>query len=225
LRGVIIEGVTAAGKTAVLGLLQARLAAEWPACTKVVLSEHYTERVLEDQKAARTLSYQDALQHSGDIVALLEQLHSWKARGKFSERSGNAEILVLVERFFGSHVANLRLSLGDNLPASTFQGAVDLYTKIATFGLRVVILTIEPALIPAAVADTLDRRNDAWRAYVTTLGDSDAISAHYQKWQNSLLAFYTGLEDRVSIEVERLSTSTLAYATISDALFASLQKS
>jgi hypothetical protein len=225
LRGVIIEGVTATRKSAVFGLLQARLAAEWPACTKVVLSEHYTERVLEDQKATRTLTYQDAFRHSGDIVALLEQLNSWKARGKFSDRSGNAEILVLVERFFGSHVANLRSSLGDNLPASTFQGAVDLYTKIATLGLRVVILTIEPSLIPAAVADTLDRRNDAWRAYVNTMGDIDAISAYYQEWQNSLLAFYAGLEVRVPIDVERFSTSTLAYSAISDALFASLQKS
>jgi thymidylate kinase len=225
LRGLIIEGVTAVGKTAVLGLLQARLAVEWPACTKVLLSEHYTERVLEDRKASRTLTFQDALRHSGEIVSLLEQLNSWKARGKFLDKSGNAEILVLVERFFGSHVANLRLSLGENLPASTLQDAVSLYKKIAALGLRVVILTIEPALIPAAVADTLDRRNDAWRAYVSTLGDIDAVAAHYQDWQSSLLAFYARLEDRVPIEVERLSTSTLAYATISDALFASLQKS
>jgi uridine kinase len=51
--GWIIEGVVASGKTTFIKELQQILANKHPARTKVYISEHYTERVLENEKAKR----------------------------------------------------------------------------------------------------------------------------------------------------------------------------
>jgi len=54
--GWIIEGVVASGKTTFLQELQQILANRHPARTKICISEHYTERILEDKKANGSLS-------------------------------------------------------------------------------------------------------------------------------------------------------------------------
>ncbi len=50
INGWIIEGVLASGKTTFIKELQHILANKYPATTKVYISEHYTERILEDEK-------------------------------------------------------------------------------------------------------------------------------------------------------------------------------
>jgi len=52
----IIEGVVASGKTTFIKELQHILADRHPARTKICISEHYTERILEDKKANGSLS-------------------------------------------------------------------------------------------------------------------------------------------------------------------------
>jgi thymidylate kinase len=71
MRGLIVEGVTASGKSTLLRLLQRHLADEHPSRTKLFLSEHYTERILEDAKARGTLTFEQALSHMTDVVATL----------------------------------------------------------------------------------------------------------------------------------------------------------
>ncbi len=106
--GVVSEGVVASDKTTLLRHLQRHLADSRPACTKLVLSEHYTERVLEDKRADRTLTCNDVLSHATEVLHLIESLHALRGRSKFSESvSPNAEIALLVERWVGTHAANL----------------------------------------------------------------------------------------------------------------------
>ncbi len=45
----IIEGVVGSGKTTLIREMQQLLAIKYPARTKIYISEHYTERVLEDE--------------------------------------------------------------------------------------------------------------------------------------------------------------------------------
>jgi type IV secretory pathway ATPase VirB11/archaellum biosynthesis ATPase len=54
--GWIMEGTVASGKTTLIQALQQILIAKYPPRTKIFISEHYTERVLEDQKASGNLT-------------------------------------------------------------------------------------------------------------------------------------------------------------------------
>src|SRR5947209_12604938 len=82
--GLVVEGVVAAGKTTLLGHLQRHLVDLRPACTRLVLSEHYTERVLEDKRATRMLTPDDVLTHAAGVLQLIESLHALSAGSKLA---------------------------------------------------------------------------------------------------------------------------------------------
>jgi len=50
MRGIIIDGVTASGKTSIIKNLNISLSESKPPMTKFFISEHYTERMLEHLK-------------------------------------------------------------------------------------------------------------------------------------------------------------------------------
>lgn len=61
INGYIIEGVSGVGKSWLLGALQAELVRRWPGCTKLELSEHYTDRVFEDARALGEADFDNGL--------------------------------------------------------------------------------------------------------------------------------------------------------------------
>jgi thymidylate kinase len=219
MRGLIIEGVTGAGKTTVLKLVQRRLADERPGCSKLILTEHYTERVLENAKAAGTLSYESVLAHIDDVVSQLEHIDGWKTSSKFRDVSGSAEIIALVERFFGTHVANLTVMLGCGLTSEAFRTAERIYGRLATIGIRVAVLALPEAALRVAVEDTRHRRNDAWRAYLDSIGDRGAVEAYHIRWQEQLLEFYARLREVCDIEIITLAAGSGTYESVSERLF------
>jgi thymidylate kinase len=218
MRGIIVEGVTASGKSTILRSLQQRLAIERPTTTKLILSEHYTERVLEDARASHTLTHNKTLQHITELVSTIEQINSWKVNGKFADISGNSEIIVLVERFYGAHVANLE-SLGVSVPQTILQSLATLYDRLASIGMSIAILTVQPELLPAAVADTRGNRNQEWSNYLDSIGDREAINAHFLNWQERLVSFYATLGSHAKITTRSFCTSTRTLPALSDELF------
>lgn len=222
MRGVIIEGVTASGKSSLLRLLQRQLFLERPSNTKLFLSEHYTERVLEDSKADRTLTYNTCLAHIKEITNMLADLASWKATSKFGSVAGNAEVFVLVERFFGAHFANLRLAGNAPLPDSILDAAIDVYRVLSEMGISVVLLTVRADCLSAAIADTRIRRNRAWNEYLGSIGDSQAVAAYYTKWQAELIAFYETLSSSARIDVRHFCTTTMGFEEICGSVIAAL---
>jgi hypothetical protein len=217
-RGIIVEGVTASGKSTILRSLQQRLAIERPTTTKLFLSEHYTERVLEDARANHTLTLAKALQHITELVSTIEQINSWKVNGKFADISGNSEIIVLVERFYGAHVANLE-SRGVPMSQTILQSVATLYDRLASIGMSIAILTVQPELLPAPVADTRGNRNQKWSNYLDSIGDREAINAHFLRWQERLVSFYATLGPNVNITTRSFCTSTRTVPALTDELF------
>src|SRR5262245_48331856 len=102
LKGLIVEGVVASGKTTLIQNIQLALAEKSPASTKVFLSEHYTERILEDKKAQRALTVGEVINHADSILAIVRQLAWLKSSSKFEMKTGNASIHVILERLVGS---------------------------------------------------------------------------------------------------------------------------
>jgi hypothetical protein len=222
MRGVIIEGVTASGKSSLFRLLQGRLFLERPSNTKLFLSEHYTERLLEDSKAKRTLTYDTCLAHIKEITKTLAHLASWKATSKFGSVAGNAEIFVLVERFLGAHFANLQLADNAPLPDAILAAAIDIYEVLSEMGISVVLLTVRADRLSAALEDTRIRRNRAWNEYLESIGDSQAVSAYFARWQAKLIAFYETLSSSARIDVQHFRTSTVSLDEICGSIMAAL---
>jgi thymidylate kinase len=222
MRGLIIEGVSASGKSTILRMLQEQLAIQRPSCTKLMLSEHYTERLLEVAKNDGTLSYETALHHVADLVATLKHIANWKALGKFSAVGGNAEILVLIERFLGAHIANLRVSSNNELPDDVRKAATGLYAELHNMGFSIAILTVPPEMMPTLIADTRHRRNAEWSRYLNSIGDAAAIESHYSHWQDELINFYAGLRSDIGIDCRELCTTTRSYNEICNELLSFL---
>jgi ABC-type lipoprotein export system ATPase subunit len=100
-RGWIVEGVSGVGKTTLLKHYQALVAELRPATTKLFISEHYTERVLEDERAAMRLQIHQVCSHVNELMDDLDRFAKMKTHGKFSGNTTNAVIDVALERFLG----------------------------------------------------------------------------------------------------------------------------
>ena len=199
--GLIIEGVVASGKTTFIKELQHILDNRHPARTKVYISEHYTERVLENEKAKGSLTAQSTIDLASKIVEELESIASWKTESKFSQNQGNAVIDSTLERFLGSHYANLKTL---NLWHSTSQDEsriIDIYNRLEILGFSVVILKLPDSLIGQAVASTKLNRNTAWCQYLETIGNDEEVGSYYLNWQNKLFEFYHTLSDHIEIKI------------------------
>lgn len=199
--GWIIEGVVASGKTTFIKELQQILANRHPARTKVCISEHYTERVLEDEKAKRSLTAQATIDLASNIVEELEAIASWKSGSKFCQNQGNAVIDSTLERFLGSHYANLKTM---NLWHSNSQDEsriIDIYNRLEVLGFSVVILKLPDSLISQAVASTKLYRNTAWHQYLETIGNDEGVGYYYLNWQNKLFEFYNTLRKNIEIKI------------------------
>ncbi|MEG3840321.1 hypothetical protein [Microcoleus sp. herbarium14] len=199
--GWIIEGVVASGKTTFIKELQHILANRHPARTKVYISEHYTERVLENEKAKGSLTAQATIDLASKIVEELESIAAWKSESKFCHNQGNAVIDSTLERFLGSHYANLKTL---NLWHSNSQDKsriIDIYNRLSILGFSVVILKLPDSLISQAVASTKLYRNAAWCQYLETIGNDEEVGSYYLNWQNKLLEFYHTLSEHIEIKI------------------------
>lgn len=196
--GYVIEGVSGVGKTQLLGALQAELVRRRPGCTKLVLSEHYTERVFEDDRARGEIDLGEVLVHTRRLVGQIDALFGIKARSKFDGRRGNAGIYVFVERFLGSHAAHLWMSAGRDLASDEAAAIQRQYTTLAEHGVVPLVLHVAPEALADAISATRRLRNKAWSTYLDSLGDDAQILAHFQRWQEHLLRFYA---DHVGVPV------------------------
>lgn len=201
MRGLVLEGVTASGKTTLFAALQRALLDARPAATKIVLSEHYTDRLLEEPRKHGRLAVSDAIGHVEDVMSTVATLARLEAGGKFAGRGGDAGVYVLVERFLGSHMAYLA-GLGRAPDAGERARIVGLYERLGAAGLRVVVLRLSPDVLPDAVLRTRSHRSSAWRAWLRSHGDDDAaVVGWFQAWQANLLAFYASLPASLRPEI------------------------
>lgn len=199
--GWIVEGVVASGKTTLIQELQQILANRYPARTKVFISEHYTERVLEDEKAKGSLTAQSTIDLASKIVKELEGIAAWKSESKFCHNRGNAVIDSTLERFLGSHYANLKTMNLWHSDSEDESRIIDIYNRLSILGFSVVILKLPDSLISRAVASTKLYRNAAWCQYLETIGNDEEVGSYYLNWQNKLFEFYHTLSEDIEIKI------------------------
>ena len=210
MRGCILEGVTAVGKSTIFRRIQQRLFEEHSAQTKLLFSEHYTERMLEHHREANEMSELRVVEHLRELLDPLQILRRQKAQSKFAGRSGNASVLAVLERFLLGHVANMRMQEKRSW-AGTGQEAgfvADLYRTADDCGLARIVLRCSDEGLALRILSTREHRNAAWSTHLRTLGDDDRIVDYYRAWQNHLLEF----ADRHSAQVKPIYVNIPANA-------------
>lgn len=71
MKGIIIDGVAASGKTTILKHLHNKINENNPTITKFFVSEHYTERMLEHLKESGELDGLHIKKHIENIIQAL----------------------------------------------------------------------------------------------------------------------------------------------------------
>jgi hypothetical protein len=191
MRGCILEGVTACGKSTIFRRIQQKLVQEHPAQTKLLYSEHYTERVLEHLREASELTEFAVVGHLKELLQPLKMLSGKKARSKFAGRSGNASVIAVFERFLLGHVANMRTQDQRRWAGSGQEDAfvADLYGAAGDCGLARIVLRCDDDGLTRRILSTRKYRNAAWLAHLQTIGGDDRVVEHYRTWQSHLLEF------------------------------------
>lgn len=225
-RGFIVEGVVAAGKSTLIGEVQRRLVERYPTGSRLFLSEHFTDRVFEDSRTDGGPYLPEVLRHSSEICSLVAAFAKLKSESKFAHRGANASAPIFIERWVGSHVAHMttpplgvhgedpspRLSVRSLLTKSSRRELSRQCDILGRCGLAVLLLSVDPNELHRRLSSTLVHRNNEWRRYMQRYTDLEAAVDYYLAWQSNLFEFYkqSGIPVVVTPAVTMETASVLA---------------
>lgn len=207
--GLILEGVTGSGKSTLLRALQRRILDRYPNRTKLVFSEHYTERMLEHHKEEGALTEAMVLEHLGTMLEPVEKLAAMKARSKFAARGGNSNVLAIYERFLLGHVANMRMR-DERSWVLLGEATGTLLCRVERLGFQIVVLHVPEQDLGKRVLSTRAWRNQAWKDHLAQIGDDAAVVDYYCAWQRHLQSAASTLLGRSPLTVDASMLATLA---------------
>lgn len=208
MKGLIIDGVVASGKSSIIKYLQQKLVETYPYRSKFFLSEHYTERILEKSKENNLLAARQAKQHIQNILETLQRYDEMLKKSKFSTRPQNAELILLVERFILTHFASLEDRRGYSLEEARKQ-----FILINKYNIKQIVLEVPEEYLKERIMSTVNYRNDEWHKYLYSTGDEDQIIQRFRGWQNRLIKYANTFSDIVeTIRIEVYHSDYESYA-------------
>lgn len=192
IRGVVLEGLSCAGKTSTLiALKKAQADQKETERSLIVLSEHYSQ-VLNNVKGnlVRHERYEH-LRLLGERIAMLEQLNDWAAYlGDWSRSSRG--ILFILERF---HINHRLAFLEDDI--SDLEG---IEKRLFCLGAKTILLTISPSAVEYRLCY---REGDKWNRYTTS--EIDKKCNEFLDMQNKLVEqSKLSLVETIEINTDRM---------------------
>jgi len=212
MKGIIIEGVASSGKTSILKHLHAKISEHFPDSTKLFISEHYTERMLEHLKDSQELRGLDIKYHIGKIVDNLENYQDMLNKSKFASNPKSANVYVTLERFILTHLSSSLIEKEYSLNEVNRH-----FKKLNNMGIKQVVLTIPKEHFKERLLSTIKYRNDAWKEYLYSRGNEDEIVEYYYKWQKEFLDYADQFRDSIDTLIVEINDSD--YKKYSDRIF------
>jgi len=192
---LLIEGVVATGKTTLLAALQ-QMPAWQERPTKLVLSEHYTERVLELTKPTVDSRLALLSRH----VDICRTLHDIWRDSRFGDNRDLAP-LVLCERFHITHAAQVE----------TLAPFAVLEQQISDCDALLVFLYHPPELMLERIKATEETRHVMWRRWLRSLGSEQDMARYFLTLQENSAKFFAASKlPKISFEAHRLPVSVMA---------------
>ena len=212
MKGIIIEGVASSGKTSILKHLHAKISEQFPASTKLFISEHYTERMLEHLKESKKLSGLYIKNHIGRVVDNLENYQDMLNKSKFASNPKSANAYVTLERFILTYLSSSPIEKEYSL-----NEAKQHFKKLNNMGIKQVVLTIPQEHFKERLLSTLKYRNDTWKEHLYSRGNEDEVIAYYLKWQEEFLDYADKFKDSIDTLIVEIKDTD--YKKYSDLIF------
>lgn len=196
MKGVIIDGVAASGKTSILKLLQKKIIEEKPNISKLFISEHYTQRMLEHLAENGKLNGAHVKNHVSDIIRALNVFQDMLKKSKFINNPKGAEMVVILERFILTHLSAAPLE--DHYKHEEISKH---FQKLSDLGFSQVVLAIPEDKILERIMSTTKYRNDKWKEYLLSKGTESQIKEYYENWQKRILNYVNKYKNDIQTEI------------------------
>mgnify|MGYP003591832669 CR=1 FL=1 len=200
LSGLILEGICGTGKTTLFrSITQSPQFSRRTALTAMAMSEHHTQRVLEEKERKEGLCLADNLSLLDSHVSYLELLNRRLAQMKWCEnKRTNMRICYLLERFHFTHVCHYSHVAWENVQP--------IDARLARLNGKLCLLTVDESKLEERI---LAGRDAGWHEYLKTHGQTmPEIVGHYVEQQRRLI----DLCARSSLPTVILNTSELSTA-------------
>jgi hypothetical protein len=173
IQGVIVEGLSTAGKTSVLSALK-KIHSQTPNVerTMIAISEHYSQILHSDNGVLRSLKLDEHIKLLKRHVDYLEQLHNWiDSLGHTKPSNG---VFYILERFHLNH----RAAFTDLTEIETLE------QRLSNLNAHCVLLTLSPDVVESRFVES---RGEDWKTYL--IGNYSTTTEACQKF----------LEDQVKL--------------------------
>ena len=162
-KGIILEGISGTGKTSVFeALANHKKMQSIPAKSRLILSEHHTQRILELEEQKGILTPPHHIELLDQLVAFMEHLdHRTTHRGWHSEYVQEQDLFFLFERFHLTHVFRF--------PYMHWSQVVDIDHRLKPLGAVLCLLTVNGEILENRL---FSRRHECWLNYLKQYGDS-----------------------------------------------------
>jgi hypothetical protein len=162
IQGVIVEGLSTAGKTSVLSALK-KIHSQTPNVerTMIAISEHYSQILHSDHGVLRSLKLDEHIKLLKRHVDYLEQLHNWiDSLGRTKPSNG---VFYILERFHLNH----RAAFADLIEIETLE------QRLSKLNARCVLLALSPDVVESRFVES---RGEDWKSYV--IGNYSTTTKH-----------------------------------------------
>ncbi len=207
-----MDGVASSGKTSILKHLHRKILEQNPSSTKLFISEHYTERILEHLKESGELTGVHIKEHVEKIIGIIADFQGMLDKSKFRNNPKGANLFVTLERFILTHITSLDIEND-----YTIKEARNHFETIGKMGIKQVLLVIPEARFKEKLMSTIEHRNEAWKEHLYSKGSEKEIVAYYLNWQNNFLKYADIFKDAIDTLIVEVKDNN--YAEYSDIIF------
>jgi hypothetical protein len=205
-QGLILEGISGTGKSAVLESLLAHPHMQHlPALSRLVLTEHHTQRVLEILEQQEILDSTHHISLLEDLVSFIENMQSrTSARGWNESGLQPYDLFFLIERFHLTHVFRF--------PYMNWHQVAHIDQRMRKIGAVLGLLTVDADILEERL---FSRQNACWFNYLKGYGETpDAVVNTFMQRQTLAIQ----LAEQSCLPLIQLNTSHMSIAELTDTL-------
>lgn len=193
--GLILEGVCGTGKSTILkSIIQSERFIHRSPLSSVILSEHQTQRVLEQKEREKNLTRSDNISLLDQHVTYLEKVHDRLEKMQWCNNNrSNMQLPFVLERFHFTHVCHYsHISWSD---------VSEIDARLAKLNCRVCFFKADDSTLEDRI---ISNRDEGWRSYLSRIGSTTSeIIEHYSRQQKQMLA----LREKSALESQIIDTT------------------
>lgn len=162
-QGIILEGISGTGKTSVFDVLvKHNKMQSIPAKSRLILSEHHTQRILELEEQQGILTPRHHTELLDQLITFMESLNNRTTRrGWNSDHVQEQDLFFLFERFHLTHVFRF--------PYMDWSHVADIDRRLKPLGTVLCLLTVNAETLEKRL---FSRRHECWLNYLKQYGNS-----------------------------------------------------